>query len=62
MKYLAVIALAILVSGCTEGAATKRDITMKGNTTKCVDGVNYVLFPTGASVKYNTDGTVSTCN
>lgn len=27
----------------------------------CVDGVKYIQFTSGASVKYNPDGTIATC-
>jgi hypothetical protein len=33
-----------------------------GHSVVCVDGVNYLQFSTGATVKLNKDGSVSTCN
>ncbi|MGV3665419.1 MAG: hypothetical protein ACO1NV_04760 [Leptospira bouyouniensis] len=27
----------------------------------CVDGVKYIQFTSGASVKYNPDGSIATC-
>jgi len=35
---------------------------IKGYSTVCIDGVNYLQFPSGASVKFNPDGKISTCN
>lgn len=32
-----------------------------GGTTTCVDGVAYLQFTSGATVKYNRDGTIATC-
>ncbi len=32
-----------------------------GSAQVCVDGVMYLQFTSGASVKYNRDGTVATC-
>ncbi len=33
-----------------------------GHSTICVDGVKYVQFVSGASVKYNVDGTIARCD
>jgi hypothetical protein len=27
----------------------------------CIDGVKYIQFPSGASVKYTREGTIATC-
>lgn len=60
MKKLLVIPfLSIFLSGC--GYVDNHLMNYTDHLTICVDGVNYVQFKTGASVKYNADGTISTC-
>ena len=66
MKY----ALAILVFGTLIALAAflgsgylKRQVALyTGYSTICVDGVRYIQFTSGASVKYNTDGTIVRCD
>lgn len=53
-----IIAIAIYLSS---GIFTRKVADLRGHATICVDGVNYIQFSSGASVKYNTDGTISTC-
>lgn len=59
MKKLLIIGLAGLLSGC--GYIDNKIMDYSDHVTICVEGVNYVQFKTGASVKYNPDGTISTC-
>ena len=64
---LALITLCCLlvVSGglyLSSGVFARKLADLTGHATVCVDGVNYVQFSSGASVKYNVNGTISTCN
>lgn len=33
-----------------------------GWSEQCVDGVSYLQFPSGVTVKYQADGTIALCN
>lgn len=33
----------------------------EGHSYECVDGVQYIQFPSGASVAYNKNGTIRSC-
>jgi hypothetical protein len=46
--------------GCGQIDREMAKITGNGSST-CYKGVEYVQFTSGASVAYNTDGTVRTC-
>lgn len=59
MKYIIIAAAALALSSC--GIADKATTNMGGHVVKCVDHVEYIVFARGASVKYNQDGTISTC-
>lgn len=60
MKKLILIALALTLSGC--GWFDRQVSSVTGGATKvCVDGVVYLQFTSGATVAYNTDGTVKVC-
>ena len=54
------LAVLLLLSGCD---AYKRDMAVStgGGYEHCHDGVLYVEFAYGASVKYRPDGTIATC-
>jgi hypothetical protein len=43
------------------GGAAQVGARVTGYSTHCVDGVKYIQFLNGASVMYNRDGTVKTC-
>jgi len=60
MKY-GLIALAIVaLSGC--GKADQLYAHYSGKAAEvCQDGVIYLQFTSGTSVKYNTDGTIAKC-
>lgn len=49
----------LLLSGC--GKFNRIVAGYAGSTTECVNGVEYLQFPSGASVAYNRDGTIKTC-
>lgn len=60
MKYLLVILSIVLLSGCGKFERAVASVSGGGYIT-CVDGVEYVQFTSGATVKYKKDGTISTC-
>jgi len=47
--------------GCGQIDKEMAKITGKGSST-CYKGVEYVQFTSGASVAYNTDGTIKLCD
>lgn len=59
MKRL-VFVLPLFLIGCGIIERSAAGVTGGGYET-CHDGVAYVQFTSGASVKYNTDGTIATC-
>lgn len=58
MRLMLLLAIGIL-SGCAVGERINTTVT--GHTAQCIDGVEYVQFPSGASVAYTPDGKVKTC-
>jgi hypothetical protein len=51
--------LALALVGC---GSFERDVAkFKGHSQQCVDGVMYLQFSSGATVKYRPDGSVWTC-
>lgn len=62
MKYFIFAIAAFVLFGATGcGIADKATTNVGGHVVKCVDHVEYVVFARGASVKYNQDGSISTC-
>lgn len=59
MKIISLLFVAVLLSGC--GAFDRMGAGLTGYTTNCVDGVKYLQFPSGVTVKYNQNGTIATC-
>lgn len=59
-KIILAIVLVIPLSGC--GAFDRATAVATGFSRMCVDGVSYIQFTSGATVAYNTNGTVKTCN
>jgi hypothetical protein len=57
----AVLGCAVLmgVVGC--GNFERGVAKFKGHSQQCIDGVMYLQFSSGATVKYRPDGTVWTC-
>jgi len=53
------LGLSLLTLGC--GSLSRSCAKYFGYDEVCVDGVLYLQFTSGASVKYNPDGTVATC-
>jgi len=61
MKYILITFIILLVSGC--GAIDRAVAKVTGDGSEvCQDNVIYLQFTSGTSVKYNTDGTIATCN
>lgn len=58
-KIVFVLPLCIALSAC--GQVERTTAKWTGYSEICVDGVEYIQFTSGASVKYNSDGTVVTC-
>lgn len=59
MKTIAIIVMAIALTGC--GQIGRFEANWTGYSEQCVDGVTYLQFASGATVKYRPDGTVWTC-
>lgn len=59
MKKILILVAALSLAGC--GGFARVDANYTGSSEICVDGVKYLQFVSGASVKYNPDGTVVTC-
>ncbi len=61
MKTIILVLLAITLSGCGWFERKAASVTGGGFST-CFEDVKYVQFTSGASVAYNADGTIKTCN
>jgi hypothetical protein len=61
MKIIAVVMLALTLSGCGMWERFTAKVT-GGGTETCHKGVMYVQFTSGATVAYNTDGTIMLCD
>jgi hypothetical protein len=56
---LIAISLVLFISGC--GNFDRHVANLTGSSESCIDGVKYIQFPSGASVKYTRDGRIATC-
>jgi uncharacterized protein YceK len=60
MKNILILIVAcIALVGC--GKASRMEAALTGYSEECVDGVVYLQFTSGVTVKYNRDGTHATC-
>lgn len=60
IKFGVVLGLCSLVlAGC--GRFDRAKAHLLGHSTICVDGVNYLQFSSGATVKYDRTGKISLC-
>jgi len=59
MKKIIFVVMAIMLTGC--GQVGRIEANWTGYSEQCVDGVTYLQFASGATVKYHPDGTVWTC-
>lgn len=63
MKNFRIVVLILafaLLAGC--GRVERSVASWTGYSRICVDGVQYIQFTSGATVAYNRDGTIKTCN
>lgn len=60
MKIVLVIIICSFLSSCGWAERVVATVGGGGNET-CHDGVSYVQFTSGASVKYTRDGKIATC-
>jgi len=60
MKLILIMMPIIALVGCGQIDREMAKFTGKGSAT-CYKGVEYVQFTSGASVAYNTDGTIKLC-
>ena len=58
-SIIMVSCLAATLSGC--GLVDRKIASFKGVSEMCVDGVVYLQFTSGASVKYNQEGKIVLC-
>ena len=56
----AIIFIALGLAAC--GSVSREVAHYTGHSEMCVDGVKYIQFSSGASVKYDAQGHVVTCN
>ena len=61
---IAIAGLILIGAGLylNSGVFNKKLAEIKGFSRECVDGVQYLQFPSGVTVKYNVDGKIATCN
>ena len=60
MKKIFLIGIiGLMLSGC--GTADKFEAKVTGYSKKCIDNVIYLQFASGATVAYNVDGSIKTC-
>lgn len=59
MKQILILSLLAFAS-C--GFFERKIAGYTGSSEMCIDGVLYLQFTSGASVKYNKDGRVATCD
>ena len=60
MKIITFVLFGLLLSGC--GSVNRSIATITGSEEVCVDGVSYLQFPSGVTVKYQRDGFIATCD
>ena len=64
IKAITVIAIVMVISislhGC--GSCSRNVAMITGVSRECVDGVEYLQFPSGVSVAYNLDGSIKQCS
>ena len=59
-KIILAAAVAMIFSGCGAIDRLAANVTGDGSET-CHDGVIYLQFTSGATVKYETNGSIATC-
>lgn len=61
MKYFLTAMIILSLTGCGKADQLYAHYTGDASET-CHDGVMYLQFTSGASVKYTRDGKIATCN
>ena len=56
---LLIFAISTQIQGC--GSCSRSVANITGVSHECVDGVEYLQFPSGVSVAYNSDGSIKQC-
>ena len=59
MKIIIIFIITINLFGC--GWFDRVVATATGNSEVCINHVKYIQFTSGASVKYNSDGSIAQC-
>jgi uncharacterized protein YceK len=59
MRLFVVIVVTFALAGC--GNMHRHIANVTGYSQTCIDGVKYIQFPSGVSVKYTREGKVETC-
>lgn len=59
MKKIMVVCACLILVGC--GNVSRITANLTGHSEVCVNGVSYLQFPSGVTVKYNRDGTIAKC-
>lgn len=54
-----IMIISISIHGC--GSCSRSVANITGVSRVCVDGVEYLQFPSGVSVAYNPDGSIKQC-
>lgn len=60
MRYLMPVLLLLIFAAC--GRFERKIADMTGHSEMCIDGVKYIQFTSGASVKYTKEGRIATCD
>lgn len=55
------IAVAFVLLGSCERNIDGINVGLNGYTERCIDNVKYIVFTTGASVKYDRSGEIVLC-
>jgi hypothetical protein len=58
-KQVVIALTALALTGC--GTMARGCAGVTGSAEVCHDGVVYIQFTSGATVKYNADGTIARC-
>ena len=56
---LMIFTICIQLEGC--GSCSRSVANITGVSRECVDGVEYLQFPSGVTVAYNPDGSIKQC-
>lgn len=60
MNKIFIAVTALLLASCGR-ASDQLSVELKGYSERCIDGVSYLIFSTGATVKYDRQGEIVTC-